>query len=296
MLSFKKLTLADKSIIQQFTLINKRRSCDLSFANLYSWNFLYQTEFAVAANALFLRFYIANEQMYMLPVTDELSTEVLDLLLEDATKSGCPLIIGGVCADTIAIIEAWMPGRFTFTAERDYADYIYLADDLRTLTGKRYQPKRNHINQFKAQHPDYIYQPLSAANVTECLYLEEKWCDTHDLSHSKALSAERHSMTRALSHLSELDIQGGLLLLNNRIIAFTYGAPINQEVFDICVEKADTTVEGAYAMINHEFALRLPIQYRYLNREEDLGIDGLRRAKLSYHPLLLLEKYTARML
>ena len=102
-------------------------------------------------------------------------------------------------------------------------------------------------------------------------------------------------MTAALQHMDQLDIQGGVLYVGGKIVAFTFGAPINQETFDTCVEKADTDIEGAYAMINYEFANHIPEQYLYINREEDLGLEGLRRAKLSYHPEVLLEKYVAEL-
>lgn len=102
-------------------------------------------------------------------------------------------------------------------------------------------------------------------------------------------------MTAALQHMEQLDIQGGVLYVDGKIVAFTFGAPINHETFDTCVEKANTEIEGAYAMINYEFANHIPEQYIYINREEDLGLEGLRRAKLSYHPEVLLEKYVAEL-
>lgn len=100
---------------------------------------------------------------------------------------------------------------------------------------------------------------------------------------------ERRFMTVALSHMEELGLTGGVLHVNGRIAAFTFGAPINDETFDTCVEKADTDIEGSYTMINYEFANHIPEQYIYVNREEDLGLEGLRKAKLSYQPETILE-------
>ena len=117
----------------------------------------------------------------------------------------------------------------------------------------------------------------------------------NDCAENQALQDERRFMTAALQHMDQLDIQGGVLYVGGKIVAFTFGAPINQETFDTCVEKADTDIEGAYAMINYEFANHIPEQYVYINREEDLGLEGLRRAKLSYHPEILLEKYVAEL-
>ncbi|MEG1186475.1 MAG: phosphatidylglycerol lysyltransferase domain-containing protein [Bacteroidales bacterium] len=294
MLHFKRITLADKKAIQQITLSSKRRNCDLSFANLYSWNFLYQTEYAIASDVLFMRFRADDKWMYMLPVADRMTIEILNLLAEDAQCNKSPLVIAGVCEDIIPEIESLMPGYFTFTADRDYADYIYRTEDLLMLSGKKYQSKRNHINQFKNRYPDYKYCALAPEHISDCLNLEEKWCLTHDATHLRALQAERISMSRCLNHLADLDIHGGVLLVDNRIVAFTYGVPINDEVFDVCIEKADASFEGVYAMINHEFISHLPAQYRWINREEDLGIEGLRQSKLSYHPAFLVEKYIAQ--
>lgn len=295
MLQFKEITLADKSIIQRFTLINNRRNCDLTFANLYSWSFLYRSEYAVAHDALFFRFYEGEELRYMLPVTAQITSEVLCAMEADVLRLQQPLVIAGVCADTIALIETLMPEKFVFESDRDYADYIYDTSDLAGLMGKKYQGKRNHVNQFKNKHPDYRFTPLSSDLISDCLRLEEQWCNAHDAAHRRALEMERISMIRALKEMDSLDIVGGVLWVKDNIAAFTYGAPINQITFDICVEKADTSIDGVYAMINHEMANLLFPQYRFLNREEDLGIEGLRRSKLSYHPLQLLEKFTARL-
>lgn len=295
MLQFKKITLADKPIIQQFTLNSQRRNCDLTFANLYSWRFFYQTEYAVAHDALFFRFYEGNELRYMLPVTEHLTREILAAMEEDALRLEQPLIIGGVCADIIPTIEMLMPDQFEFESYRDYADYIYDTESLATLVGKKYQPKRNHINQFKHKYPNYRFTPLTVDLIPNCLDLEEQWAIAHDIKHQRALEMERNSMIRALLAMEALDIEGGVLWVDDKIVAFSYGAQLNQTTFDVCIEKGNTEIEGVYAMINHEMANMLLPKYAYLNREEDLGIEGLRQSKLSYHPSLLLEKYTATL-
>ena len=208
---------------------------------------------------------------------------------------GAKLRMLGVCVGMKADIEAAMPGRFTFTEDRDYFDYIYLRTDLATLKGKKFQAKRNHINKFKKQYPDYEYKPLTPDLVPECLKLEEEWCRANNCEEQLALGAERKSMTYALNHMEALGLTGGVLHVNGKIAAFTYGAPINHETWDTCVEKADTGIEGSYAMINYEYANHIDEQYIYVNREEDLGLEGLRKAKLSYQPVILLEKCIAEL-
>ena len=295
MIPFKPIELTDKPTVQKYTLHSKRRNCDLSFSNLYSWRFMYHTEIAEQYGFLMFRFYAGEERAYMMPVGDGDIHEAIEALIEDAKALGVPFLLLGVCVNMRAELEAAFPGRFEFTTDRDYSDYIYLRSDLATLRGKKYQPKRNHINKFKAAYPDYEYKELTPALIPECLRLETLWCKENNCSEDVALLAERRSMTDALNHMEDLDLRGGVLHVNGNIVAFTFGAPINEETFDTCVEKADTDIEGAYAMINYEFANHLPEQYVYVNREEDLGIEGLRHAKLSYQPETLLEKYIVRL-
>ena len=148
MIEFKKLELEDKARIQQYTMKSSRRNCDLTFANLYSWRFLYNTEIAEYGDCLLFRFDTDNMPAYMLPVGNGDLKEVIEGIMEDASMHGFPFRMFGVCADAVSQIEEVFPNRFSFEAERDYADYLYLHTDLATLKGKKYQPKRNHINKF----------------------------------------------------------------------------------------------------------------------------------------------------
>ena len=291
MLSFRRLDIEDKLTVQKYTLRSKRRNCDLTFANLYSWRFLYLTEIAEYGGFLLFRFYVDGELSYMLPVGEGDIKPVMEELMSDARMKGIPFVMYGVCKENCDELESLFPGKFVFTSDRDYSDYLYLRSDLSTLSGKKFQPKRNHINKFRNNYPGYEFKPLTCELIPECIKLESLWCRANNCSEDEALQNERKSMNAALRSFEELDIMGGVLTVDGKIVAFTYGAPVNNETFDTCVEKADTDYEGAYAMINHEFAKIIPEQYIYINREEDLGLEGLRKAKLSYQPYLLLEKY-----
>lgn len=161
------------------------------------------------------------------------------------------------------------------------------------LKGKKFLAKRNHVNHFRKEYPHYEYRNLTPELVPECLQLEEKWCKANGCYGQMALWSERCSMLYALTHCEELGILGGVLFVDGQIVAFTYGAPINSDTWDVCAEKANTDIEGSYAMINYEYVNHLPQNYVYVNREEDLGLEGLRKAKLSYQPHYLLDKYIA---
>ncbi|MCD7977770.1 MAG: phosphatidylglycerol lysyltransferase domain-containing protein [Tannerellaceae bacterium] len=295
---FKPITLQDREIITSFTLQSEYKNCDFSFANMCSWRFLYHSEFAVVEDFLVIRFHIEEDEkrpVYMCPVGNG-NGDMRDVILrleEDAAKQGHMLWLLGVTPLGRKDLEAAIPDGFKYLPNRDYFDYIYLREDLVNLTGKKYQAKRNHINKFKKSY-SYEYRPITPELVPYCLELERKWYkanrteeDEEDLSH------ERRSMTYALEHFSELGLIGGGICVDGQIIAFSFGAPINHDTFGIHVEKADIHYDGAYSLINQEFASHIPEQFLYVNREEDLGLPGLRQAKQSYQPALLLEKYTA---
>ena len=293
MIPFKDVTLADRDTITSFTMKSDRRNCDLSFSNLCSWRFLYDTQFAVVDNFLVFKFWAGEQLAYMMPVGTGDLKAVLWELIEDARKENQHFCMLGVCSNMRADLEAILPGQFTFTEDRDYADYIYLRSDLSTLKGKKFQAKRNHINRFRNTYPDYEYTPITPDRIQECLDLEAEWCKVNNCDQQEGTGNERRALVYALHNFEVLGLTGGILRVNGKIVAFTFGMPINHETFGVHVEKADTTIDGAYAMINYEFANRIPEQYIYINREEDLGIEGLRKAKLSYQPVTILEKYMA---
>ncbi|MDR1880292.1 MAG: phosphatidylglycerol lysyltransferase domain-containing protein [Tannerellaceae bacterium] len=292
---FKSITLDDKEAITSFTLQSPYMNCDFSFANMNSWRFLYNSEYAVKEGFLLIRFWIDNNDrpVYMCPVGTGDMAKAIGWLEEDSLAHGHPLWILGVTPEGKEALEKAFPGGFRYIPDRDYFDYIYLRDDLINLTGKRYQSKRNHINKFVKQYR-YKYMPITPELVPECLELECKWYRANRTDDdAEELSYERRSLTFALKHAGELGLMGGAICVDRQIVAFSFGAPINRNTFGVHVEKANVAYDGVYSMINREFALYLPERYTYINREEDLGIPGLRQAKQSYYPVILLEKCTA---
>lgn len=293
-IDFKPITIDDKEVITSFTLPSPLRNCDLAFSNMCSWRFLYLSEYAVYKNFLLIRFYIEEKNKkriaYMRPIGNGDFRDALLQLEEDSWQHGHPLLMLGVTPISKDLLEEAFPGEFTYIPERDYFDYIYLREDLATLKGKKFQAKRNHVNKFKKQYA-YEYEPLTEKLVPECLDFEAKWYKANRTDDDQEeLTDERKSMIFALNHFKELNLLGGAIRIDHKLVAFTFGSPINQDTFGVHVEKADTDYDGAYSIINQEFASRIPEQYVYVNREEDLGIPGLRKAKLSYNPTILLPK------
>lgn len=292
---FQPIEIEDKDIITSHTMPSNYMNCDYSFANICSWRFLYDSEFAVVDGLLLIRFWIENKTRvaYMTPTGQGNLQTAIDLLEADSLALGHPLCMLGVTPEAKEELEKVMPGEFFYIPERDYFDYIYLREDLATLKGKKYQAKRNHINNFNKKYT-YEYVPITPDLVPKCLQLECKWFNTNrEEKGEEELNDERRSMIYALNHFDALGLIGGAICIDHQIVAFSFGAPINHNTFGVHVEKADVTYEGAYAVINKEFASHLPEKYIYVNREEDLGIPGLRKAKLSYNPYILLEKSAA---
>lgn len=307
MIEFRDVKAKDRELIQSFTLCGERQNCDLSIANIISWRFLYNTQFAVVNDFLVFRFYAGHHLAYMMPIprptlkadgtmgvdrNEECSARVIRAVREDSIAMGHPFLMMGVCNYMGEIIEQEFPGEFDIKPDRNYADYIYTREKLSTLAGKKLQSKRNHVNKFKNLYPNYEYRPLTKELIPECLKLEQEWriISKDDTELDEGLSEEYRSMTRAFRRWDDLGLIGGTIWVEGKLVAFTFGCPINYNTFDVCVEKADVNYEGSFTIINQEFVKHLPEQYKYINREEDMGEEGLRRAKLSYKPDILLEK------
>jgi len=295
MIEFKELTVDDKEIITSFTFPNNRMNCDLSFSNLLSWRFLYETKYAIVDNFLVLRFRDNGKLSYIMPVGKGDMTSTLNKIIDDAHSQGDPFRMMGVNVHMENELEAEMQNRFVFKSDRNYSDYIYLRTDLAELKGKKLQSKRNHINKFKKTYTDWEYKEATPALIQDCLEMEREWCIVNGCDDNEALGNERRSLVWAMHHAEELGLIGGILYVDKKNVAFTFGAPINHNTFGVHFEKADANIDGAYTMINQEFAKHIPEQYIYVNREEDLGIPGLRKAKLSYKPAILLEKGIATL-
>jgi hypothetical protein len=296
-LLFKPVTIGDQEAITSFTLPGDFQNCDYAFANMCSWQFHYGSEYAVDDGFLFIRFQVEDKGRrrlaYMFPVGNGDRKAAIERMEADAAARGFPLLILGVTPELKSVINDLFPNQFTYITERDYFDYIYLRRDLALLNGKKYQPKRNHINRFKNRY-EYTYLPISPDIVPQCMEVERIWCraNLHDDDRDD-LALEHRSMTFAMNHFGELGLSGGAIVVDGKIIAFTYGSPVNRYTFAIHAEKADVRYEGIFSLINREFAVQIPEQYVYINREEDLGLPGLRRSKSSYHPAVLLEKNAA---
>ena len=289
-LAFHPLTLIDREVMQAVTLPFGRRNCNYNFANLVGWQFLFGTEVCVLEDAVVLRYTFDGQRAYMVCTSEALSQELIEALLEDSKGDFSDGTECGAAMTLIGLEDSQVPqlSGFLISVEsiRDRYDYIYCRTDLATLHGKHLDGKRNHIRRFRTQHPDFEYRPLMPEFFDECRRLTEIWQE--EKGGNDTIHAEKQVMETIFSNWDALGMIGGSIFVDGRMVAFAYGSAVTTDTFDVCVEKADRHVEGAFAIINQQFAEHLPEQYVYLNREEDMGIPGLRQAKLSYHPEILL--------
>lgn len=267
----------------------------MAFANLFGWAVKYETCYAIADDTLFIRFTSPTRlhPAFLIPIMrgGGCVDASLDRLKNEAERGDYPLVIMGITPQCREHLEAVSSGAFTFLEDEGNADYIYLRERLVSLSGKSLQSKRNHINKFEKLYPDYSYEPITKGDCAECLAVEQEWLRQHGTEEGE--DKEQEVIQRLFDHFDELGLSGGILRVAGQVVAFTLGSPINETTFGVHIEKANRDYDGSYTMINKLFASTIPEQYVYVNREEDLGLEGLRKAKLSYKPETILPKIAA---
>jgi len=279
----------DITWVKPLLLKEERMGCEFCFGNIYGWAEKYGTGIA-QYNGFFLA--RNGDKLYSLPLGPGDLNDVLPLLREDARRHGLPLTLFGVTSGDIPRLEAACPGAFRYESSRDYADYIYRREDLAGLAGKKYHQKRNHVARF-VRGNDWQCEPITPAALDECLEMERQWVARNGEKDRQGLLDELRALERCFAHYEAFGLCGALLRAGGKLVAFTLGEELSEHCFCTHFEKAFTQEPGAYQMINQCFAATCLENYEFVNREEDLGDEGLRRAKLSYYPAMLLEKYLA---
>ena len=289
-IDFHIVTVADKPLFDYYMHTSEEQNCDLNFANIFCWSSTYHSEVAEVADFLVIRFDSGDAKCYMQPVGKGDKRAVLELLRRDAFEQCTPLRLYGLSAEWREFLEENYPLEFAFDAPRALSDYIYRTEDLAQLQGRKYQPKRNHLNRFVAQHK-WRTEPLSRQNVKDCIALNNKWLSAREVGETEL--AEQRAINCAFENFEALGLRGLVLYAEDRAVAFSYGTPITEKTFCTHIEKYDSSVEGAATMINRLMAQSLEGEFEFINREDDLGLEGLRFAKMSYYPSLLLDKIAA---
>lgn len=290
MLNFAALTPEDKAKYDAFLLNCGERGCEYNFANLFLWG---RQKVTVHEGNLAFFCQFNRKSVYLFPIGNNLKP-TLDAIISDACKRGIPCRLTSLTPADQMLLEQWYPNQFYFQPDRDSFDYIYSIDALADLKGKKLQRKRNHYNRFRLLHSGYTTQPITDENTPQVLAMLEQWYAQRKAADPTAsFRLEQVAITKALQNRQTLGMEGLVLLEKGRLLAMTMASPLSDHTFDIHFEKAIEGVDGAYTVINLEFARYLRQKYpalKWLNREDDLGLEGLRKAKLSYCPDHLIEK------
>lgn len=287
---FKRPELEDKDLVNHYFFEAPGRSCERTFVNVFLWSRHYKVKFAVIEDALVFRDE-SDGYAFSYPAGEpEAVKRALEAVMEYCREHECPFRLYNVTPEHFDQMEKWFPGRFQIEYVRDVADYVYETEILATLAGKKLHGKRNHINRFKALYPDWSYEKMDDGNVEECFQMALKWRNQNGCDDDAEKNAEMCVTLNSLRLYKELGLRGGILRVNGEIAAFSMGEPLCSDTFVVHIEKAFAEIEGAYPMINQQFVQHECMDYTYVNREDDAGSEGLRKAKLSYRPAFMVEK------
>ncbi|MDE7195148.1 MAG: phosphatidylglycerol lysyltransferase domain-containing protein [Oscillospiraceae bacterium] len=307
-MEFKRIEITDRARAVELLARSGFRGCEYTFGNNFVWRNFYNVEIAFEEDFYFCRFGKEGDYKFSFPagrkpsarrepfagrspLSDGDVKRAVELLKGYCGEKGIKLVISANKEITERLLELYPDSKAEYS--RDTSDYIYLAEDLAELKGKKYHAKRNHLNRFYENN--WSYEPLTADNMAECIEMNDRWCEENlgcdVVSEEDRSKRDEECIVRcSFKYFNKLEYIGGVLRVDGKVQAFTFGEPSAEDCFVVHVEKALRDYQGAYAAINREFVKSLGGRYKYINREDDTGAENLRKAKLSYYPVFLEEK------
>lgn len=286
-LKFRRIELSDKNRARELLGKSNFRGCEYTFGNNFVWRDVYKVEVCFFEDFYFVKQLDGENTRFLYPAGAGSVERAVGLIAEYCEENGLkPRIFAN--KEKAAEITALFPD---YTAEplRDFYDYVYLADDLANLKGKKYHAKRNHLNRFCENN--WSFEPITADNLAECAELNARWCEENLDVDDKGKLEEQIVVHQSFEHYEELGYYGGLIRVDGVVEAFAFGEHSADNCFVVHVEKASRKYQGSYAAINRELVNSLGGKFPYINREDDAGSENLRKAKLSYYPAFMEEKF-----
>lgn len=287
--NFEALSLKHQPLIEDFLRSHPPEISEMTFTNLYIWRYYYQ--FQVSMHKGFLTFLAQPPEtppFFFPPLgKGDLFSWAYDCL--DFLKArGVPPRLNRIPESILKELSSLLDVKTFF--DRNNSDYVYLTQNLIRLSGNRYHTLKNHINRFTKKYA-WEYLPMTPELIAECLDLQEEWCRLKQCIESPSLLSEEQAIIEALTHIDLLNYKGGVIRIQGKVEAFTMGELLNPQTVVIHVEKGNPKLPGLYPLIQQQFLDQEWSQILYVNREQDLGIQGLRKAKSSYHPEFMINKY-----
>lgn len=296
MIDFKPFKEMERTTYEHYFFAESDQCCELSFGNLSMWG---EQLAAIIENQLIILTNSMGKYMYHFPLGAGDKKAAIEAIIQDAKERGISCFLVSLTQENAATLETLFPNTFDIEFRRNSFDYVYEIDKLADLKGRKYHRKRNHYNNFCKRMPDFYVEPVSSQNIEQAKAFVTQWyADRLAESPENDYRGEQIALQRCYENYERLGMESLLLCHNGNILAFTMGSRISPNTFDVHFEKARWDVEGAYTAINSEFAKYIRNKYpevEFLNREEDMGLEGLRKAKESYFPHHMVEKATATL-
>ncbi len=295
-IEFKELAKEDKPQYEAFLKQGYYENSHLTFTNLYMWQKPYHIMWAVEDGVLYLKAEWEGREFALQPLgPKEKMAEAVGNWLAYFEEKKKPFLISGLERFMVEVLENYAGVDFEIKSSTDDADYVYRSEDLIKLAGRKYHSKKNHLNSFHKNYAEAEYQSITPEIVLQCKLNVNGWYKqrSQDLPDDPFLALERAAIIEVLNNFEDFGLKGGAITVGDRVVAFTFGEQLNEDTAVIHVEKADPDVRGAYPAINQAFVEQEWSHLAYINREEDMGIEGLRKAKESYKPDHMVEKFSA---
>ena len=299
-INLQKLNCTDKATFDKFFSSRYCENAEYTFTNLFMWREMCDIRWAVEDEVLYI--FSMDEKIFSswqpIGAQEKMQDAITKILrLADEIKGDKEFKFVVVEKSFADELERYPHAKFNITSERNNFDYVYLAQDLINLSGRKFHGKKNHLNAFKKEYPDAKYLPITEDIIPQCREELNIWSETHKRANpdDPFIVYEQAAIHEIFDHFDKFKLKGGAILLDNKVVAFTFGEKLNSDTAVIHVEKADPTIRGIYTAINQNFVEHEWSDMIYINREEDMGIDGLRRAKESYRPIKMIEKFNATL-
>lgn len=286
---FRELSLDDKPLLDSAFQKFPPTNSEFTFTNLFIWRHAYQIKITRLQQFICLFAEKQEQPFFFPPIGEGEMIQCCRILLQSMREKGLSARLARVPEEILYRFD-WESKGFEIKLDRDQSDYVYLVEDLVQLRGRKYHRKRNHIKKFKETYP-YQYRPLVPELIAECLELQAAWCDLKHCEVDPSLTNEFIAIKEAFTHFDVLGVKGGAILIQGKVEAFTLGEPLNRDTIVIHIEKANPNFDGLYPTLNQAFLEHHWTDYQFVNREQDLGEEGLRKAKESYFPHHMVNKY-----
>jgi hypothetical protein len=287
--AYKELELADKETFGRHLAAGPPCISEMTFSNLFMWRHHYRPQWREQNGCLLVKVSPEGDAPFGLPPAGAGNqVAAAEALCRDLASEGVEPSLQRVGEKLARELEAG--GRFSVEMDRANSDYVYLTRELAELSGRRFHRKKNQFNKFAKQY-DFTYRPLEAEIIDQVLDMQEAWCRLRECRQNPGLAREDRAIYEALTHYASLDYTGGVILIEGKVEAFSLGEPLNPETAVVHIEKGNPAFDGIYAAINKLFAASAWAGMKYINREQDLGLSGLRKAKESYQPDHMVNKY-----